>query len=100
MPEQGLLSTVPAQPPWAGWMARIDRRFMVFDRAKSSIVVASGSQVISVFFRSSSIPGSIGVAARPELSLCQNVDLGDVPPGHADHRGGALQVGGVPGDGE
>src|SRR5215471_16389888 len=38
--------------------------------------------------------------AGPGPSLRQNVDLGDVPAGHADYSGGALQVSGLPGDGE
>src|SRR5256885_15816228 len=33
-------------------------------------------------------------------SLAQDVDLGDVPAGQADHGGRALQVSRVPGDGE
>ncbi len=43
MPEQVLLSTVPGQPPLSRWIAQIDRKFMLLDWAKLSIVVASGS---------------------------------------------------------
>ena len=43
MPEQVLLSTVPGQPPLSRWIAQIDRKFMLLDWAKWSIVVASGS---------------------------------------------------------
>lgn len=87
IPEQVLLSRVPGQPPLSRWMAQTDKKFMLLARAKSSIVCASLRCVTPFCTR------------WLRRGRC-DVDLGDVPPGHADHGGSPLQVSRVPGDGQ
>ena len=81
IPEQVLLSTAPGQPPLSRWIAQMDRKFMLAPvtgaRAKVSRFDASASEVTSVYFRRSSMPGS---KVMPSMSQA----CAEVRPGKMD----------------